>query len=93
MDGPYSVNNDFQLPVSFTTPRYVQLSVPLDIRVAVFAIAIAGLAALAFSLGPALGLVGVGGHDPEADLVADDDRRRGSGGGGRSALWRRLSYW
>lgn len=29
-DGPYSVNNDFQLPVSFTTPRYVQLSVSYD---------------------------------------------------------------
>ena len=29
-DGPYSVNNDFQLPVSYTTPRYVQLSVSYD---------------------------------------------------------------
>ena len=29
-DGPYSVNNDFQLPVSYTTPRDVQLSVSYD---------------------------------------------------------------
>jgi len=29
-DGPYSVNNDYKLPVSFTTPRYVQFSVSYD---------------------------------------------------------------
>lgn len=29
-DGPYSVNNDFMLPRSFTTPRYVQFSVSYD---------------------------------------------------------------
>ena len=29
-DGPYSVNNDYNLPVSFTTPRYVQFSVSYD---------------------------------------------------------------
>ena len=29
-DGPYSVNNDYKLPVSFTTSRYVQLSVSYD---------------------------------------------------------------
>jgi len=28
--GPYVVNNDYMLPVSFTTPRYVQLSVSYD---------------------------------------------------------------
>jgi len=29
-DGPYSVNNDYKLPVGFTTPRYVQFSVTYD---------------------------------------------------------------
>ena len=29
-DGPYSVNNDYKLPVGFTTPRYVQFSVSYD---------------------------------------------------------------
>lgn len=29
-DGPYSVNNDFMMPRSFTTPRYVQFSVSYD---------------------------------------------------------------
>ena len=29
-DGPYSVNNDYRLPVSFTTPRYVQFSASYD---------------------------------------------------------------
>src|SRR5690606_18275421 len=28
--GPYTVNNDYMLPVSFTTPRYVQFSVSYD---------------------------------------------------------------
>ena len=29
-DGGYSVNNDYMLPIGFTTPRYVQLSVSYD---------------------------------------------------------------
>ena len=29
-DGPYGMNNDYMLPVSYTTPRYVQLSVTYD---------------------------------------------------------------
>jgi hypothetical protein len=29
-DGPYSVNDDYKLPTSFTTPRYVQFSVSYD---------------------------------------------------------------
>ena len=37
--------------------RYVPIGVPLDVRVALFAVVIAGITALSFSLGPALGLV------------------------------------
>ncbi|MEO6383813.1 MAG: hypothetical protein ABIO30_05085, partial [Thermomonas sp.] len=29
-DGPYSVNNDYKLPIGYTTPRYVQFSLSYD---------------------------------------------------------------
>lgn len=29
-DGPYGVNNDYMLPIGYTTPRYVQLSLSYD---------------------------------------------------------------
>lgn len=56
--------------------RYVPLSVPVDVRVAVFAIAIAGLAALAFSLGPALGLVARAGRRMTPAASAGTSRSR-----------------